>query len=480
MRYDLIILGNDPVGLDGALEAVQLNKRVAVVTTPAASGDPSLMSIREAAMMLTGFRHREVSSDRCVRRREATMEQLRRLSREVESQKSAAKEQQLRDQGVDFLQGTSQLLGPHEVEVTSVTGESRVLRGDKLLLAVGSQASRPSHIPFDGRTILDSDEVRSLVHIPKSMIVVGGGPLTLEYATTFALLGTRVAVVDDQRRLLEFCDRELVRLLRRRATRLGVRFRLGRAVNAIEQTCDGRAAVRLEGGKSLLAECVLYAGSQSGRTESLNLDAAGLLTDEHGRLWCNEYGQTWVRNLYGIGEVVGFPTSTSLAIGQGALAVRHAFGQLASGSLSVAHGLMTTPEIAMVGATEQQLRHDLVAYEVGVARFREDARGHVGGVESGMLKLLFHRESLELLGVHCLGESAAERIRLGQAVMSLGGNIELFRDECLSDSTLSDCYRLAAEDGMRRVEEATTISESRLRIWRPGSRRRRRLVSSFR
>lgn len=480
MRYDLIILGNDPAGLDGALEAARLSKRVVVVTTPEANGRPSLASIRQAALMLTRCRHREVSSDRLARRRAVTMEQLLQRSREIESQKSAESEKLLRDRGVGFLQGTPRLLGPHEVEVTSVTGESRVLRGDKLLLAVGSQSCRPSHIPFDGVTILDGDEARSLDRIPKSMIVVGGSPLALEYATTFALLGTRVAVVDDRRRLLEFCDREIVRLLRHRATKLGVRFRLGRAVNAIEKTFDERAAVRLEGGKSLLAECVLYAGSQHGRTESLDLDAAGLLADEQGGLWCNEYGQTWVNNLYGVGEVVGFPTSTRHAIGQGSLAIRHAFGQPTSEILPVAHGLMTTPEIAMVGATEQQLRHDLVAYEVGVARFREDARGHVGAAESGMLKLLFHRESLELLGVHCLGESAAERIRLGQTVMSMGGSIELFHDECLSDSALSDCYRLAAEDGMRRVEEATAISESRLRIWRPGSRRRRRLVPSHR
>lgn len=480
MRYDLIILGNDPVGVDGALEAVRLNKRVVVVTKPVANGSPSLSSIRQVALMLTGFRHRKSSSDRAARRREVTMEQLLQRSREIESQKFAEREKLLRDQGVDFWQGTPRLVGTHEVEVTSAMGETRILRGDKMLLAVGSQSSRPSHIPFDGVAILDSDEVRSLVRIPKSMIVIGGGPLALEYATTLALLGTRVAVISDQGRLFEFCDRELARLFRRHATKLGVRFRLGRAVNVIERTFDGRAAVRLEGGKSLLAECVLYAGSQHGRTESLDLNAAGLLADEQGRLWCNEYGQTWVKNLYGVGEVVGFPASTSLAIGQGSRAIRHAFRQPASDMLPVAHGVKTTPEIAMVGATEQQLRHDLVAYEVGVARFREDARGHVGGAESGMLKLLFHRESLELLGVHCLGESAAERIRLGQTVMSMGGSIELFRDECLSDSTLSDCYRLAAEDGMRRVEEATAISESRLRIWRPSSRRRHRLVPSHR
>ena len=479
MRYDLIILGNDPIGLDGALAAVQLKKRVVVITSPEANRDSSRAALREAALRLTGFQNREVSPELFARRREVTIEQLRGLSQEVESQKLAGIEKQLRERGVDFVAGSARLLGPNEVEVTPFTNDSRCLIGDKILLAVGSQSVRPSRIPFDGETIIDSDDVLSLNRIPKSMIIVGGGHVALECATTFALLGTRIAVVDDQRQLLGVCDREVVRLFRQQAMQLGVHFRLGRSVNAIEKTFDNRAAVRLESGKSLFAECVLYASSQRGMTDALNLAAAGLLPDEHGRLWCNEYGQTWVKHIYAVGDVVGFPAFANLAIGQGSRAVQHVFGRPASDTLPVARGLSAIPKLAMVGATEQQLRHDLVAYDVGVARFRDDARGHFGGAARGMLKLLFHRESLELLGVHCLGESASERIRLGQAVMSMGGSIELFRDESLSDSALSDCYRLAAEDGMRRVEQAATVSESRLRIWRPESRRRRPLVPSL-
>ena len=470
MRYDLIVLGNNPIGLEGALAAVQLNKRVAVVapqaTTSERSRVPSRVALRESALMLTEFQNQGASSNRMTRRMKVTSSRLRQLSNDIESTKSANIVRQLGDRGVDLLTGSARFLGPHELEVTSAANESKRLMGDHILLAVGTQSERPSQIPFDRKTIFDSDEVRSLDRIPKSMIVVGGGHVALECAMTFALLGTRIAVVDDQRQLLEHCDREIVRAIRQQAAKFGVRFRLGRSISAIEKTVDNRAAVRLDGGKSLIAECVLYAAQQRGMTDSLNLSAAGLLADEHGRLWCNENGQTWVKHIYGAGDVVGFPAFAGQTLKQGAFIVGHAFGQSVTGSQPIARGLSTIPELAMVGATEQQLAHDLVAYEVGVARIRDT-----------MLKLLFHRESLELLGVHCLGESASELIRIGQTVMSLGGSIESFRDSSFEHSALTVCYRHAANDGLRRLEEESATSEATLRLWRPKSRRRRLVPS---
>ena len=481
MRYDLIVLGNNPIGLEGALAAVQLNKRVAVValreTHIGRAHAPSHAALREAALMLTEFRYQGASSDRLARRRNVTASQLRKVSNEIESKKSASIEQKLRDHGADFLAGSARFLGHHDLEITSATDESKHLISDKFLLAVGTQSARPNRIPFDGESILDSDEVLSLDRIPKSMIVVGGGHVALECAMTFALVGTRIAVVDDQRQLLEHCDREIVRVLRQQAANLGMRFRLGRSINSIEKTVDNRAAVRLEGGKNLIAECVVYASMQQGLTDELNLSAAGLEPDEHGRLWCNEYGQTWVKHIYGAGEVVGFPTVAGQALEQGSRAVQHAFGQPVTGAEPMACGLRTIPELAMVGATEQQLSHDLVAYEVGVARLRDTSRGHCSGAENGILKLLFHRESLELLGVHCLGESACELIRIGQTVMSLGGTIESFCGNSFDHSALTECYRIAANDGLRRLEEESATSEATLRLWRPKSRRRRLVPS---
>lgn len=477
MRYDLIILGSETSGLDAALAAVQLHKRVAIVAPPKSEDVSSLAGLREAAKLLTGDWHRAHSTDPMARHRRLPITQLRQIAREVDAQKSAGREAQLRERGVDLFMGSARFLGPHEIEVSSVANGSQRLHGDKILLAVGTQSARPDWIPFDGETIFDSDEALSLNRIPKSMVVVGGGLVALECATCFALLGTRVAVVDAQRRLLDFCDREVCRSFRENVAQNGVRFRLGRSVHAIERTSDGRAAVRVENGKRLLAECVLFAGSQCGRTDSLDLAAAGLQSDEQGRLWCNEFGQTWVKHIYGVGAVVGFPAILGLSAESGTRVVQHAFGQPVSDTLPVSRGLMTVPELAMVGATEQQLRDDLVAYEVGVARFGDDSRGQVGGTATGMLKLLFHRESLELLGVHCLGETASEWIRLGQTVMSLGGTIEAFRDENIFSSAIPECFRLAADDGLRRLEEELSAPKPTLRIWRPRSRRRRLATS---
>ncbi len=478
MRYDLIILGNDASGSEAALAAARLQKRVAIVTSPKPDVVSSLAGLREAALRLTGFRKREFTKDLTARRRRLTITELRQCAFEVEAQKSSDCETQLRERGIDLVVGTVRFLGPHEVEVSSVANDSQRLYGDKILFAVGTQSMRPDWVPFDGETIFDSDESPSLDRIPRSMIVVGGGPVALESATCFALLGTRVAVVDAQRQLLDFCDREVCRTFRENAVQHGVQFRLGHSINAIERTSDGRAAVRFEGGKSLFAECVLFAASQRGRTDSLDLSAAGLLPDEQGRLWCNEFGQTWVKHIYGVGAVVGFPATASRSTASGTRAVQHAFGQPIGDTLPVSAGLMTIPEMAMVGATEQQLRDDLVAYEVGAVRFRDDSCDDIDGPAAGMLKLLFHRESLELLGVHCLGESASELIRLGQTVMSLGGTIESFRDENIFSSAIPECFRLAAEDGLRRLEEALAAPKPTLRIWRPRSRRRRSLVTS--
>ncbi len=471
MRYDLIVLGNDPKGWEAALLAAKLHKRVAVV----APGEfvVSTNGIHEAALMLTGIRHRADSAELVARRSELTLKQLRQRTQEIDSQASAALQTRLQESGVDLVAGQARFTGPHEVEVVDVSNASRRLHSDKFLMAVGTRPLRPSWVPFDGETIFDSEEVVLRDRIPKSMIVVGGDPLALEQAMIFAVLGTRVAVVDAGARLLEFCDHQVVDLVRQQAERYGVQFRLGRSINAIEKTLDNRAVVRLAGGKNLIAACVSYACGRRGRTDALNLKAAGLMVDEQGRLWCNEHGQTWIEHIYGIGDVVGFPTFASASLDQAGRFAQHVFGQAANAETLASFRFSTIPELAMVGATEEQLAHDLVAYEVGVSRFRDGSCGHIDGPATGMLKLLFHRESLQLLGVHCLGESASELIRIGQTVMSFSGSIEAFRDECFHDAALTECYRLAAEDGLRRLEEEPAIPEPSLRIWRPGSRRRR-------
>ncbi len=480
MRYDLIVLGHDRHGRLAALEAAQRGKQVALIEFRN-SETPPTQSLRVAALQMTGIRPRECSSRPCVRDRRAAMQQLGQLSNAAAQQEAAAIEMELVRQGADFLDGQPRFVGPNELEVSTFSNGVQRLTGDNILLAVGTQPIRPSWVPFDGQTILDSDELLALPRLPKSMIVIGADLAALESAMFFAELGARVVFVDPNPKLLAAWDRKVIHRFRRQAERSGVQFRLGQEVLDIEKTFGERAAVRLAGGRSMLAECVLYAAGRRGNTSSLNLSAAGLTPDEQGRLWCNEQGQTWVKHIYAVGDVVGFPDLARASLDQCRRVVEHLFGKSSSVTSPVSHGLRTIPELAMVGATEEQLRHDLVAYDVGVARFADTSRGQIGDSHSAMLKLLFHRESFELLGVHCLSESATELIRLGETVMSLGGTIESFLDKSLDDSPLTQCYRQAAENGFTRIADESLVTPRSPKFYsrrRRSSAKRRRLVSS--
>lgn len=451
MRYDLIILGNDRHGRLAALEAAKLCQSVALVEADEEDSLPRA-AVREAALLLTGVCHEEGL------RREVRSAQpsVWRTAREIAERSANDWDSRLESPGVDRFLGRAIFLNPHEIDVRPLTGERLRLHGDRYLLALGSIPARPSWVPFDGVTILDRGESLKLGRIPKSMIVVGADADALETALLFAVLGTRVAVVDARRKLLGLFDQEIVERFRRRAEQLGVHFRLGRPVEAIERTPDCRAVVRMQGGRTLKASCVLYAADRRGNTDGLKLGAAEIEPDERGCLWCNERGQTWVDHISAVGEVVGFPPLAAVGLDESRRVICRMFGRESECSLPRAFGLLTIPELAFVGATEEQLQDDLTAYEVGVSRFAEPSRGRLGGSPRGMLKLLFHRESLEVLGVHCLSESATELIRIGQTVMSLGGTIEAFRDHTFHDAPMSECYRLAAEDGFARLEDSLT------------------------
>ncbi len=459
MNYDLIVIGSGPSGQKGAIAAAKLNKRVALVERqPRGLGGVCLHSgtipsktMREAIMHLSGYRQRDVYGERYRRKRHITMDDLRRQVAYVTQHELEVVEDQLDRNGVDVLSGEASFVGPHEVEV--VRGDVRtVLHGEKILIAVGTNPVQPKEIPFDGKRIFDSDELLSLKTIPRSLIVVGGGVIGIEYAIMFATLGVHVTVVDGRERLLDFCDREIIDALLYHARSLGMVFRLGEDVIGVEPIGKERAVVQLESGKRLIGESVLYSVGRTGDTAGLNLEAAGLEPDERGRLWCNEDHQTWVPHIFGVGDVVGFPALASVSMEQGRRAVCRAFDQPFSSCEHMPYGLFTIPEISMVGKSEEQLTADHVPYEVGVARFREIARGQIAGDHTGMLKLLFHRETRELLGLHCIGEAATEIIHIGQAVMSFGGTIEYFRDTVFNYPTMAECYKVAAFDGLNKLE----------------------------
>ncbi len=293
------------------------------------------------------------------------------------------------------------------------------------------------------------------------MIVVGGGVIGLEYAIMFATLGVQVTVVDGRAQLLEFCDREIIETLLHHARSLGMVFRLGESVVKIREPKPGRVAVELESGKRLLGETVLFSVGRAGDTEALHLERAGLEADKRGRIKCNPHFQTSVPHIYAVGDVVGFPALASTSMEQGRRAACHMLGHDFDPCQHMPYGLFTIPEISMVGQNEQQLTDQRVPYEVGMARFSEIARGQIAGDHAGMLKLLFHRDTRKLLGVHVIGESATEIVHIGQAVMALGGTVDYFRDTVFNYPTMAECYKVAALDGLNKLslwEEAESTT----------------------
>jgi NAD(P) transhydrogenase len=458
MRYDLLVVGSGPAGQKAAIAAAKQNWSVCVVERQREllggvslhTGTIPSKTIREAILHLTGYRQRDVYEDNYRRKREITMGDLRRKMCRVNQLEWQVLQDQFARNRVAVMWGEAAFLDPHRMEVAS-RSERQPVEGRHILLAPGTRPARPKHIPFNGQTVFDSDEILNLRDIPRSMIVVGGGVIGLEYALMFATLGVQVTVIDGREQLLEFCDHEIIDTLLHHARAQGIVFRLGESVVSIREPKPGLVAVELESGKRLLGETVLFSVGRVGDTAGLRLERAGLVADDRGRLKASEHFQTAVPHIYAVGDVVGFPALASTSMEQGRRAVCHMAGKQFQPCPFLPYGLFTIPEISMVGQNEQQLTRERVPYEVGVARFGEIARGQIAGDYTGMLKLLFHRETRELLGVHAIGEAATEIVHIGQAVMALGGTIDYFRDTVFNYPTMAECYKVAALDGLNKL-----------------------------
>ncbi len=458
MKYDLVVVGSGPSGQKGAIAAAKLNKRVAIIERRIGqiggvclhTGTIPSKTMREAILHLTGYRHRDIYAEQYRRKRRITMTDLQRSVASVNQYEMEVIEDQLTRNGVDIYAGEARFLDPHTIEVKQ-DGASVKLETDNVLLAVGTRPDRSGSTPFDGQCVFDSDELLNIDRIPRSMIVVGGGVIGIEYAIMFATLGVNVTVVDGREELLGFCDKEIVDTLLYHARSIGMVFRLGENVVKINRLAEDRAAIQLESRKRLVAESVLMAVGRTGDTETLNLEAAGLSPDARGRVQCNEHHETAVSHIYGVGDVVGFPALASVSMEQGRRAVANMFGEEEREYQTMPYGLFTIPEISMIGENEEELTAKKVPYEVGVARFREIAKGQIVGDRMGLLKLLFHRETKKVLGVHVIGDSATEIVHIGQAVMQFGGTIDYFRDTVFNYPTMAECYKVAAFDGLNKI-----------------------------
>ncbi|MEP7027304.1 MAG: Si-specific NAD(P)(+) transhydrogenase [Candidatus Eisenbacteria bacterium] len=456
-HFDLAVIGSGPAGQKAAIAAAKLGKRVAVIDRRSGVGGASLhtgtipsKTLREAILYLSGMRHRSFYGGDYVLQKAISAEDLALRVRLVQRRELAVVVDQFRRNGVTLVEGFARFLGPHELEVTHEDGVGTIT-ADHVLIACGTRPAHSDRVVVDDVHVFDSD-MRGARAIAHDVIVVGAGVIGLEYGSMFAALGVQVTIIDQQPKLLEFADREIIRSLRVHLESLGVVFRLEETVRGVSIDASGHVVCELESGTTLNAETLFYCIGRQANTDQLNLSAVGLSADTRGRLAVNECYQTGVPHIYAAGDVVGFPALASSSMEQGRIAACHMFGApYHAFPLLLPIGIYTIPEIAMVGQTEDQLEAAGTPYAVGIARYEDVAKAQLLGAVDGMLKLVFNPQSLRVLGVHILGESASELAHLGQAVIAFGGTLEYFRDTVFNYPTLSEAYKVAALNGLNRL-----------------------------
>ena len=354
---------------------------------------------------------------------------------------------------IELINGTASFAGPHTLKVETMDGD-RMVTADHIVIAVGTIPTMVSGIPFTPDKIVTSDGMLDITSIPRSLCVVGGGVIGIEYASIFAALGVRVTVIDMRSTLLGFVDDEVIGALTYHLRQQRVTVRLGERVESLQIDPEtGKVITLLASGKRIITEKALYSIGRTGATDQLNLEVAGLKADSRGRLTVNEQYQTEQPHIYAVGDVIGFPSLASTSMEQGRLAAAHAFG-IKTNSIPelFPYGIYTIPEISMVGKTEEELTKDGVPYEIGKAHYREISRGQIIGDEIGMLKLIFGLADRKLLGAHIIGEGSSELIHIGQAVMAFAGTVDYFVNTVFNYPTLAEAYKVAALDGINRMD----------------------------
>lgn len=460
--YDLFVIGSGPGGQRAAVQAAKLGKRVAIAEAGGvvggvciAKGTMPSKTLREAALYLSGYKERNVyGASYSVKEKITMADLLHRTDYVIRTEMDVVRHQLLRN-SIELHVAHASFVDAHTIRLDSPGSQQQQITADKIVVATGTNAARDTHIPFDGQRIFTSDEMLDLEDLPRTMAIIGGGVIGVEFATIFAILGVRVTLVDARPRLLEFVDAEVIDSLVYNMRRNRVTLRMAEKVTGLETAEDERGQhvrIKLKSGKQIYAEKALYSIGRQGATDGLNLEAAGLDADSRGRISVNEFFQTAAKNIYAVGDVIGFPSLASTSSEQGRLSACHAFGApMESMPELFPYGIYAIPEISMVGKGEEELTEEGVHYEVGKAEYCEIARGTIMGDSSGMLKLIFDAESRKLLGVCIIGEGASELIHIGQAVLAMGGTIDYFINTVFNYPTLAECYKTAAFDGVNRL-----------------------------
>ena len=457
--YDMLVIGSGPSGRRAAVQSAKLGKSVLVVEKGRRVGGVSVhtgtipsKTLRETVLNLSGWRERgfygrayRVKQD--IGATDLMVRLQKTLDHEVE-----VLEHQFSRNTVRTARGEARFLSPHEIEITTETGTRSTVTANYILIACGTQPFRPDYVPFNSDNVFDSDEIIELPRLPRSLTVIGAGVIGVENATIFSALDVAVTLIEPRSSFLDFIDKELIEEFMHELRDRNVSLRLGSPVVSIERE-DSRVVTKLGDGRKVASEMLMFAAGRVGNTDRLNLDAAGLKTDHRGRIGVNPATlQTEVPHIYAAGDVIGFPSLASTSMEQGRVAACHAFGlEPPPPPEYFPYGIYSVPEISTTGLTEEEVRQKGIPYEVGIARLRETSRGHIMGLDSGIMKMIFSTKTRRLLGVHILGEGATELIHIGQAVLNLKGTIDYFIENTFNYPTLAEAYKIAGLDAWNRM-----------------------------
>lgn len=458
--YDVIVIGSGPGGEGAALGLAKQGVRVAVIERYHRVGGgcthwgtiPS-KALRHAVSRIIEFNQNPLYSDHSRVLRSSFADILHQAD-SVINQQTKMRQGFYERNHCEILQGNAYFLDEHTIALQyHDTLEKKT--AEKFVIACGSRPYHPADVDFNHPRIYDSDSILNLQHEPRHVIIYGAGVIGCEYGSIFRGMGVKVDLINTRDRLLAFLDQEISDSLSYHLWNSSVVIHHNEEYEHIEGTCNG-VIVHLQSGKKIKADCLLFANGRTGNTDSLALETIGLNADERGQLKVSATYQTALEHIYAVGDVIGYPSLASAAYDQGRIAAQAMIKGKASSHLveDIPTGIYTIPEISSLGKTEQQLTAMKIPYEVGRSQFKHLARAQIVGMNVGMLKILFHRETKEILGIHCFGERASEIIHIGQAIMEQrnGGNtIEYFVNTTFNYPTMAEAYRVAALNGLNRL-----------------------------
>lgn len=457
-HYDLIVIGSGPSGQSAAINAVKLGKRAAVVCSRPPGGNCTYLgtipskALRHCVKQVMQFKTNPMLQE-LGDARHVSYQQLIRHTRRVVDEQAALRNDIFQRNLVPIYEGTGSFIDANTLQVSQGKNKT-TLHADYIMIATGARPWHPDNVDFNHRCVFDSDSILDLGYEPRKVTIIGAGVIGCEYASIFAGLGCKVELINPAASLLSFLDTEISEALGYYLRDLGVRCHHNEHFSKLEYG-DRHIVTFLESGKKIKSDVLLWANGRTGNTDKLRLDAIGLGANARGQLEVNDQYQTSIPNIFAAGDVIGSPALASAAYEQGRAASNAIFHPEAFHALEeIPTGIYTIPEISTLGKNERELTEQKVPYEVGKAYFRNIARAQITGDEVGMLKIIFHFDTLEILGIHCFGDQASEIVHIGQAIMSqqgAGNTLHYFLNTTFNYPTMAEAYKVAALDGINRV-----------------------------